>query len=268
MRRITTTALAFIAGLALATAAFATPLPNGAVIHTRVFDDCPISILATTNAFPGLIEINDQNVPPQPICAGFANLHTWHFTVGGVDSVFSNGDAFSYSATVILNGAGEGGLSLSPWFSPDADGLFNVRTTDGEIACFGGRLPFFTFTGAFGLTYVNNTPIQLGITYLPRGLSSASPAQIVYSVRYNSINYTSGLLDFNDAFNPSDPPYHFAGGTFGALTPWYAGGHDKMFLFPSGQAHGMDARWLDITYSTNPVPAKKSTWSQLKKLYH
>src|SRR5256885_2117584 len=209
MRRITTTILTMAAGLALATAAFATPTPNSAVLHTRVFDDCPISILTTTNAFPGLIEINDQNQPPQPLCSGFANLHTWRLSTDGTNAIqFLNGDAFEYSATVVLNGAGEGGLSLSPWFSPDADGLFNCRTTDGEIACFGGRMPFFTFTGAFGLLYANNTPIQLGITYLPRGPSAVSPAQILYTVRYNSINYSSGLLDFNDGFNPTDPAYH------------------------------------------------------------
>jgi hypothetical protein len=265
MRRITTTCLAFAAGLALATAALATPLPNSAVFHTRVFDDCPISILTTTNLFPGLVEINDQNQPPQPLCAGFANLHTWRFSTDGVNAIqFLNGDAFSYSSTLVLNGVGEGGLSLSPWWSPDADGQFNVRTTDGEIACFGGRMPFFTFTGAFGLVYVNGTPIEIGITYLPRGLSSVAPAQVVYSVRYASINYTSGLINF-DQGNPAEDPPH---GQWGALNPWYAGGHVKMFCFPSGQPHGIDARWNDIQYQTNPVPAKKSTWTELKKLYH
>src|SRR5437016_3660871 len=131
MRRITTPVLAFVAGLALATAALATPLPNSAVLHLRVFNDCPISILTTSNLFPGLIEINDQNQPPQPLCAGFANMHTWRFSTDGVNAIqFQHGDAFEYSSTVVLDGAGEGGLSLSPWWSPDADGLFNVRTTD------------------------------------------------------------------------------------------------------------------------------------------
>ena len=77
---------------------------------------------------------------------------------------------------------------------------------------------------------MNNTPIQIGITYLPRGLLSVSPAQAVYSVRYNSINYTSGLLNFDEGNTSEDPPH----GLWGALNPWYAGGHDKMFLFPSG----------------------------------
>ena len=264
MRRITTPVLAFAAGLALATAAFATPLPNSAIFHTRVFDDCPISILSTTDLFPALVEINDQNQPPQPICAGFANLHTWRFSTDGTNPIqFQNGDEFEYSCTLVLNGVGEGGLSLAPWWSQDPDGLFNVRTTDGEVACFGGRLPFFTFTGAFGLVYVNNTPIQVGITYLPRGLSAAQPAQVIYSIRYNSINYTSGLLNF-DQGNPAEDPPH---GQWGALSPWYAGGHMKMFAFPAGSPHGIDGQWRDIQYTSRPVPAKQSSWSQLKKLY-
>ena len=176
MRRITTTVLALAAGL-LATSAFAAAIPTSAVLHTRVFDDCPISILTTTNLFPGLVEINDQNQPPQPLCAGFANLHTWRFSTDGVNAEqFINGDTFDYSATVVLNGAGEGGLNMSPWFSPDADGLFNVRTTDGEVACFGGRMPFFSFTGAFGVRYVKGTTAHMEIK-----IGRASCRERVYS---------------------------------------------------------------------------------------
>jgi hypothetical protein len=264
MRRITTTSLALAAAsLALATAAYATPLPNSAVLHLRVFNDCPISVLNTTNTFPGLIRIDDQNTVP-PFCAGFANLHTWRFSTDGVNAIqFINGDTFEYSCTMVLNGGGEGGLNLSPWWSPDADGLFNVRTTDGEIACFGGRMPFFTFTGAFGITYANNTPIQLGISYIPNGLSSGSPAQIVYNVRYASINYTSGLLNF-DQGNPLEDPPH---GQWGALTPWYAGGHMKMFVQTIGQPHGITGTWNDIQYTSGPTPTAKSSWGELKKLY-
>jgi hypothetical protein len=36
---------------------------------------------------------------------------------------------------------------------------------------------------------------------------------------------------------------------------------------PVGVPHGIDAKWNDIQYSTNPVPVKKSTWNELKKLY-
>lgn len=264
MQRTAITSFVLATSLVFASLAWSTPVPNSAIFHLRVFNDCPISTLNTTNLFPGLIEINDQNQPPQPECSGFANMHTWRFSTDGVNPIqFQNGDTFEYGATVVLNGAGEGGLSLAPWWSPDADGLFNVRTTDGEIACFGGRMPFFTFTGAFGLTYVNNTPIRLVISYLPRGLSSTSPAQVIYSVRYNSINYTSGPLNF-DQGNPAEDPPH---GQWGALNPWYAGGHVKMFCFPTGVPHGMDATWTDITYSDTPVPAQHTSWGRMKTLY-
>lgn len=260
MKRIATIAVAL---LALSSVSRATPLPNSAVIHTRVFNDCPTSNLNTQNLFPGLIQIDDQN-PVAPFCVGFANLHTWRFSTDGVNAIqFQNGDTFEYSCVLILNGVGEGGLNMSPWYSPDADGLFNIRTTDGEIACFGGRMPFFSFTGAFGLTYVNNTPIQLGITYIPNGRTAASPAQIVYNVRYNSINYTSGLLNF-DQGNPAEDPPH---GLWGALTPWYAGGHVKMFVQTIGQPHGMTATWSDIQYTAGPTPAHPSTWGVVKALY-
>jgi hypothetical protein len=242
--------------------ALATPLPNSAVIHTRVFNDCPISILNTFNAFPGSIVIDDQNTAP-PFCAGFANLHTWRFSTDGVNAIpFQNGDTFQYSATLVLNGGGEGGLNMSPWFSPDADGLFNVRTTDGEIACFGGRMPFFSFTGAFGLTYVNNTPIQLGISYIPNARTSVSPAQVVYSLRYASINYTSGLLNFDEGNTSEDPPH----GLWGALNPWYAGGHVKMFVQTIGQPHGITATWSDIQYLTGPTPAVPTSWGRIKAM--
>ncbi len=264
MRRITTTAMTVAAAcMTFAAVSFATPLPNSAVIHERVFNDCPVSTLTTSNLFPALITINDQNTTP-PFCAGFANLHTWRFSTDGANAIqFLNEDTFEFSCEVVLNGVGEGGLNMSPWFSPDADGLFNIRTTDGEIACFGGRMPFFTFTGAFGLHYVNNTPIMLGITYLPNGLSAGSPGQIVYNLRYASTNYTSGLLNFDEGNTAENPPH----GLWGALTPWYAGGHMKMFVQTIGQPHGIQGDWRNIQYTAGPTPSKKSSWSTLKKLY-
>src|SRR5215471_4834798 len=135
MRRITTLALG-LAALTMASSAFAL-IPNSAVLHLRVFNDCPTSTLNSTNSFPGLINIDDEN-QVAPFCAGFANMHTWRFSTDGTnDEQFLNGQTFEYSATVTLNGIGEGGLNMSPWWAPETDGLFNCRTTDGEIACFG-----------------------------------------------------------------------------------------------------------------------------------
>src|SRR5262249_57053353 len=104
---VTKVILAAAGSLVLASLAHATPTPNSAVLHLRVFNDCPISILNTTNSFPASIVIDDQNQPPQPLCAGFANMHTWRFSTDGVNAIqFLNGDAFEYSCTLVLNGVG------------------------------------------------------------------------------------------------------------------------------------------------------------------
>ena len=85
----------------------------------------------------------------------------------------------------------------------------------------------------------------------------------MYNVRYNAINYTSGLLAF-DQGNPAEDPPH---GLYGALNPWYAGGQMKMFAFPPGQPHGIRGVWSNIQYSTGPVPTVKSSWGKIKQLY-
>src|SRR5882672_4196177 len=134
-------------------AAQATPSSNSAVLHLRVFNDCPISTLSSVNNYPSSITISDSDLE----CFGFTNLHNWHLSSNGsTDDEFANNSCFTIACDFMLEGAtgGEGGLQLSPWWSPDVDGRFNVRDTDGEIACFGGRLPFYTFTGAFGLHYI------------------------------------------------------------------------------------------------------------------
>lgn len=266
MRRTTATGLGLSAAiLALASIAFATPVPTSAVLHTRVFNDCGISVLTTTNTFPALIQIDDQN-QTAPFCGGFANLHNWRFSVDGTNSAeFQNADGFSFECDMVLDGVGEGGLSLSPWWSQDVDGMFNVRTTDGEIACFGGRLPFYSFTGNHGIVYVNNTPIHLRIQYIPNGLSMASPAQIIYTVVYNAITYSSGPLAFDQGNAAEDPPH----GQWGALNPWYAGGHMKMFADNPAPfiPHGITGTWRNIQHAGDTVGVENKTWTTMKSLY-
>ena len=124
-------------------------------------------------------------------------------------------------------------------------------------------MPFYSFTAAQGLTYTNNTPIHLEIIYNPRGLSSVSPAQITYNIVYNANNYTSGPLNFDEGNTSEDPPH----GLWGALNPWYAGGHVKMFLFDNLPTHAMDATWTNITYNSDPTPATPKSWGKIKAEY-
>ena len=155
---------------------------------------------------------------------------------------------------------------MAPWWSQiGGDGLFNVRSTDGEVACFGGRLPFYSFTGAQGLVYVAGTTIHLEMIYKANGLSSAAPATIEYIAVYNSITYSSGALPFDECNTSEDPPH----GLWGGLNNSAVGGHVKMFVFPGGEPHNATATWSDICFQNydQATATKSSSWGAVKSIY-
>jgi len=238
-----------------------TPVANGAVLALRVFNDCPTSTLNTVNNYPILIGIDDQDVD----CFGYANLHTWSLSADGGQTAapFENCSHYRFAATVVLDGTGggEGGLRLSPWWSPNADGKFMLNVNSGEIACFGGRLPFYSFTGTYGLRYVKGTPARMDITYNPHTLSAADPATIIYRLTYGNVLYSSGPLAF-DQGNPAE-----GHGEYGALCPAWAGGYLQPYL-GQGFPVGLTATWGDIYFEgPSATPAVKSTWGKIKSLY-
>jgi hypothetical protein len=245
--------------------AHATPPINGVHITPRVFNDCPISVFSATNLYPGLVKLDDS---PSGFCVGFANLHAWSFSSdgGASDAAFQNSDAFAFSSTMVLDGTdpnGEAGLRISPWWSPFADGHFNCRVPDGEIACFGGRLPFYSFTANYGVLYTRGTPARLEIIYLPNGLSSSSPATIQYNLTIGASNYTSGVLNF-DQGNPAEDPPH---GQWGILNPAWAGGY-MLDQVGSGHDAELSASFFDILFQDlTPVPTQNTTWGKLKAIY-
>ncbi len=242
----------------------ATPFPNSAVINERVFNDCPTSILTTVNNYPSLVAIEDTQLD----CGGFANLHNWRFSEDGMtEAVFNNGDAFTFCAVLTITGAGEGeaGLMISPWWSQEVDGRFNVRTTDGEIACFGGRLPFFSFTGTFGVTYQKGDAIFLRIVYLPNDLNSTNPATVEYELIYNGWGaLSSGPLPFDEGNPAEDPPY----GLWGMLNDARVGAHVQAFLQAGNPNAGLRAEWTQICFDNlDVVPTESATWGKVKALY-
>jgi hypothetical protein len=252
-------ALFAVMTMAVATAG-ATPNPDGIVFHERVFNDCPGSVLSTTDNFPFMVAIEDQI---DAFCGGYANLHVWRLATMGSDAVFNNNSAFSISATLTITGTGNGeaGLQISPWWSQLVDGRFNVRSTDGEIACFGGRLPFYSFTADQGLNYTKGESIWLSMTYFPNGLSMASPATVEYRLIYDGMVYTSGPLPFDEG-NPMEPY-----GTWGMLDDGRVGGHLQVFN-QAGVATGVKAQWDDICFQNlDAVPTESRTWGSVKDLY-
>ena len=246
---------------AFVSVAAATPAANSVVLATRVFNDCPSSTLTTVDNDFASVVIDDAVLD----CFGFANRHAWSFsTDNSTPAVFLNEDQFSYCATILVTGTGDGevGLRLSPWWSPDVDGTFMLNTRSGEIACFGGRLPFYTFTGAHAQTYAKGTTVTLSITYKPNGLSAISPATIEYGLTNSNGTYSSGPLAFDEG-NPAENPPH---GVWGMLSPARAGGYMQAYL-GQGDPVNLRTEWTNICYDAQPVPAAPATWGRIKSDY-
>ncbi len=257
------------AGLAVAdeyTCPGYTPAPNSAVVATRIFNDCPDSELSFVNNYPGLISIHDVIDG----CTG-TNLHNWSFSEDGITkAAFENCSHYRFAAVVKLNSPfGEAGLRLSPWWSGDVDGRFMINA-NGEIACFGGRLPFYSFTAAYGLRYAPGEAIWMQITYTPNDLletdpplpTAPNPATIEYQLYYQGVGFSSGKLNF-DQGNPAEPH-----GIWGELYPAYAGGYVQAPNWNGGQFCDMNVRWENIEFEgPGATPAKSSSWGQVKGLY-
>jgi hypothetical protein len=230
-------------GVAAGTAA-ASPNITDAVMTFRVFNDDPTSTISFGNNYPSMMFIQDAFGPN---ASGFANLHIFRLSENGVTpAVFNNNDAFDLSADLMISGTGNGeaGLQISPWWSQQVDGRLNVRSTDGEIAAFGGRMPFYSFTASQGLTYTKGDMISLGVKYRPNSLTMADPGTIEYLVSYNGMDYTSGVIPFDEG-NPSEPY-----GTWGILDDARVGGHLQAFISPSTD---IMAEWTNVFYVPEPA---------------
>jgi hypothetical protein len=224
-----------------------TPSPDGAFIAERTFNDCPLSMLTVDNSYPASISISDDM---HPACVGFANLHSWSFSDdgGATAAVFNNTSTFSYGADFMIDGAGEGegGLRISPWWSQFVDGRFMANATTGEIACFGGRLPFYSFTGDHGITYMRGTSIRMEVTYFANSVNAMDPGTIQYRVIQGGMTYESPVLPFDMANPAEDPPY----GLWGILNNARVGGY---FQPRANTGAALTATWSNITFTDCPV---------------
>src|SRR5437867_6931318 len=191
-------ALTFSALISVRTAS-ATPSPNGASIETRTFNDCPLSTLTVSNNYPASIQITDVM---DPMCAGFANLHSWSFSEDGgtTAAVFNNDSNFHFGADFKIDGPGEGegGVRISPWYGQFVDGRFAINATTGEIACYGGALPFYSFTASHGITYTRGTTIHLQLTYRANDLDRKSTGTNYSHRTYTDTTYGIKKQNFGE----------------------------------------------------------------------
>jgi len=244
-QRLITVALA----LAVVATALATPAIDSAVIKSRIWNAASYSTFTSTNLYPANITMMDAGLDQ----TGWANRHNFRLSDnGGIsEAVFMNNDGFAFATDVTITGTAnvEGGLNVSPWWSKDVDGVFMVRTDDGEISCWGGRLPFFNFTAQYGIQYVKGETVRLGVAYSPNGLSDVSPAPIQYSVVMNGTTYTSPVLSFDEGNPSEDPPY----GLWGMLNDARVGG-----WFMPKVNNAIPGNWAQIEFANSyfvPEPA-------------
>lgn len=241
--------LACLAVLGIVASAAAAPAINSAVLNTRVFDDYPTSTLVAVDNYPALISFLDGPIggTGQP----FANRHNFRLSDNDISSaVFLNSDSFTFEADVTLLGDGptEGGLQVSPWWSQNVDGAFNIRSTDGEIAAFGGRLPFYSFTASHGITYAAGTTVHQKIIYNANSLTMADPATIEYIYTDASGTYSSGPLAFDEGNPNEDPPY----GLWGMLNDARVGGYVQIFNIPQIEHQG-GIRFENMVFTPEPA---------------
>ncbi len=272
MKRIVYHSLAFVA---LAIAGFAsvasagdgrtcpgvTPTPNATMVVARLWNDCPTSEFSSTNTLTD-VTLTDNVMD----CFGYANKHLWKFSADGGATMaqFENCSAYHFCAdiTATSTGNGETGLAVSPWWSA-GDGAFMINYGTGEIACFGGRLPFYSFTAGYGLHYVKGTTVHCEITYTPNGLSQAAPATITYSITIGGTNYTSGPLAFDQANPTEDPPHDL----WGELVPATVGGYFQPYC-GAGVPWNHSVTFANICFDNMQVtPATTTSWGKVKTLY-
>jgi hypothetical protein len=255
-------ALALVAAVALA----ATPVPNGAVVSLKIWNDSPQSVASVINNYPAMIKISDIKLNG----CGFANLHNWTFsTDGGVTPAsFDNNAMFRFATDVTTEGTGDGEacIRISPWWAHDGDGEFMLNTRTGEIAIFGGRLPFYSFTGNFGLTYAKGDVVRLEMIYLPNDLNAGNPATITYKITKPTfgVTYSSGPLAFDEA-NPSEDPPH---GLWGMLNDAQVGGMVKAYADCGNDEARLRVTWSRIEfYGAGLTPTATPTWGKLRNQY-
>jgi len=224
VRRAMIVAVLAVAGLAVVSVNAAAPAVNSVLFHTRLWNDDPDSILTTVGNYPLSVLINDSKLDGDGTGGERANRHNFRFSDnGGVsDAVFMNDHQFAVYADVTITGNtnAEGGLNLTPWWSKDFDGQFMLRTSDGMIEVWNGRLPYYNFTANHGATYTMGETVRCGMIYAPNGLSEADPATIEYILVDQGNTYSSGPLAFSEGNPAEDPPY----GLWGILNDARLGG--------------------------------------------
>lgn len=170
---------------------------------TRWYNDFPSSTLTVTNNGLTSVRIEDSNF----IGTGFANRHHTALAVNNTPYLFTGTQAFRLDVDVLITGPGPARTEAGIWVGTapnypsgalaDTGNFVMLPDNSGEIAAFGGVLPFFS----------NNQPANSGMNRALRGVTrhltfiyNTSPGGS--SINYGVDNVFTGDLAFG-GLNPN-----------------------------------------------------------------
>ena len=196
---------AVVAGLGASSAAQADLFSSINSINaqgTRWFNDFPNSTLTVTNNGLTSVRIQDSNF----IGTGFTNRHHTALAVNNTPYLFSGAQAFQLDVDVIITGPGPARTEAGIWVGTapnypssafaDVGNFVLLPDNSGEIAAFGGVLPFFS----------NNQPANSGMNRAVRNATRHLTFIYNTSPGGSSINYgVDGVFTGNQGFGGLNP---------------------------------------------------------------
>lgn len=197
--------VAAIATLAIAGAASgAVQDINSVQQANRIFDDFTTTTLTVTDNYAASYRIEETGYVDESIGGNFANKHGAFFSEdnGATRFDFDYGDSFLAKLTYVDNSSG---INVEAGFLTDLFGFgFFGGLPNGEVAAFGGTLPFHSF----GTIYTPGDTIDLSMKYIAGTAEGFDPSRIKYGVQINgggwayspAILFTNGEMGWPSAF--------------------------------------------------------------------
>lgn len=223
---------------------------NSVRIVNRNFNDFPGSTILQTVQYPTTVDWDERfpagaasRLPAgnPPGSGGFANRHFGWFSAdsGATNYSFQNGESFTARANVLIQTGGdqtpggnaqprreagfaifnpqrgfEGGNPNNPIVDYIDEGFVMVAS-DGEVAMFGGRLPFFSFNslGDPNARYFLGTSARIEFRYFAPDGAGIAHCQVAFTNFLGTV-FTSPVLAFDAASGgPLNNPSGLANGT-------------------------------------------------------
>lgn len=205
-------------------------------ITTRVWNDFPTSSITTTNNFPSSVNIHEDFAAGT--VGNYANRHVGVLASGGTNYSFTNAESFRLDVDVRISAPNgqprkETGLIIGnyiPGGNYFAEGNLMVAS-DGEVAMFGGALPFHSF----GNVYTVGSWIHLSFMYINPALNGGTAAAV----------FGVGNQSFSGNF---DPGWSNGLGD-GSFVEFYAQNQRNPYINDSA-----DSTWANFSITDIPAP--------------